>query len=358
MKKIDQKMIDIIEFDPLTATKEEWLRFHEFRKKRSLENNPDDPVSDNESVENSLKANVQNPETEVKTFSIIDKRENKQIGDAAYVTIRETSPSYEGTKHLAQFDIRLLRKYQNNGIGRRFLRNLYEFAKKDKKKLLVASTDNANGKAFLKRIGAQMALSGVDNRLNLEEVDWKMVEEWERDGQNRNSDVKMECYQRIPDAILDDYCKIYTEVTNQQPLGDLDIEAGAIIFTPESYRNLEKMFADLNRKWITFVTIEPTGKISGLTEIRYSPSRETFISQLLTGVQLECRGRGLGKWLKAKMLLKIRNEFPKVKIVTTGNATSNAPMLSINNRLGFKAYKETESAQITIEQLAKYLEIN
>jgi GNAT superfamily N-acetyltransferase len=355
-KKINPNEIEIMEFNPLLATKDEWLRFHEFRRKRSLEVNPNDPISDNESAENSLKANIQNPETEVKMFSIIDTTINKQIGDAGYAIIRETSPSYEGTKHLVQFDIHLLKKYQGMGIGRRMLKNLYEFTISKNKSILVTSSDNDNGKAFLKRIGAQMALSGVDNRLNLEEVDWKMVEKWEKDGRKRNPDVKIDFYKTIPDAIIEEYCNIYTEVTNQQPLGELDV--GAIIFTPESYRNLEKMFADLNRTWITLVTTEPTGKISGLTEIRYNPNREIFVSQLMTGVKQEYRGRGLGKWLKAKMMLKIRDEFPQVKIITTGNANSNAPMLSINDRLGFKVYKETESAQITIEKLAQYLEIN
>ena len=42
-------------------------------------------------------------------------------------------------------------------------------------------------------------------------------------------------------------------------------------------------------------------------------------------------------------------------MVTTGNATTNAPMLSINNQLGFKKHKETVSAQIPIKQLKNYL---
>ena len=116
------------------------------------------------------------------------------------------------------------------------------------------------------------------------------------------------------------------------------------------------MFEDLGRSWITFITMEPSGEISGLTEMRHNPNRKTMISQLLTGVQENHRGRGLGKWLKASMLLKIRETFPEVKTITTGNATSNAPMLSINNRLGFKLYKETVGAQITLEQLGKYLQ--
>ncbi len=76
----------------------------------------------------------------------------------------------------------------------------------------------------------------------------------------------------------------------------------------------------------------------------------------MTGVRLPYRGRGLGKWLKATMLLKVREEFPQVRVVVTGNATSNAPMLSINERLGFRPYREGLLAQITLKALTTYLE--
>ncbi|MBA7549189.1 hypothetical protein ES705_41665 [subsurface metagenome] len=55
------------------------------------------------------------------------------------------------------------------------------------------------------------------------------------------------------------------------------------------------------------------------------------------------------------MLLKMREEFPQVNVVTTGNATTNAPMLSINDRLGFEVHKEGISAQMSLEKLGEYL---
>ena len=61
------------------------------------------------------------------------------------------------------------------------------------------------------------------------------------------------------------------------------------------------------------------------------------------------------KWLKAAMLLHIRNTFPKVTIVTTDNATSNAPMLSINERLGFAVHKESVTTQISTKDLGLYV---
>ncbi len=57
---------------------------------------------------------------------------------------------------------------------------------------------------------------------------------------------------------------------------------------------------------------------------------------MLTGVKDHHRGRGLGKWLKSEMMFFIKEKYPKATVLCTGNADSNAPMLSINNRMGFK----------------------
>lgn len=54
------------------------------------------------------------------------------------------------------------------------------------------------------------------------------------------------------------------------------------------------------------------------------------------------------------MLLKIRNDFPQVKIVTTGNASSNEPMIAINKQLGFKEYRKFIVGQIEVETLRDF----
>lgn len=90
--------------------------------------------------------------------------------------------------------------------------------------------------------------------------------------------------------------------------------------------------------------------------------------QFLTRLKLGCfpgiprRGsprrdwrRSLGKWLKAAMLLRIREELPQVRVVATGNATSNAAMLSINVRLGFKPHREGIGVQMSLDELEAYL---
>jgi len=352
-EQIDLDNIQIKEFDPQNFSRDEWKLFHAFRKIRHEETDPDDPLADDESVEKSLHMISKHPEADVTLFVIVDNKNNNIIGRMMHLIFRDTSASYNENKHLMQFDFVLLANYRSKGIGTMAMKKIYDYALKKDKSVLISSTDEDDEKAFLKSLGAQTALSGVENRLKVEKIDWNMVKQWNKEGHKRSPESRIELYYTISQEIIEEYCKIYTETLNQQPMGDLDI--GKIIYTPEMIRYNEKNNAELGRKHLTYLIIESNGDISGLTEMIYRPEKETMIEQLLTGVKKEYRGRGLGKWLKAAMLLKMREEFPQVKIITTGNATTNAPMLSINDRLGFKVHKEGVSAQLSREKLGEYL---
>lgn len=215
-KKNNPPPITVEKFDPLNGSDIEWERFHEYRKKKHSEVNPGDPVSSDEFTKNSMQQNVQNPEFGVHLLSVIDNKTNKQIGDVMQGLILEASPSYEGTKHLIQFDIYLLSPYRRKGIGTRLLKQVYDFTIEQNKTLLVTGSSEEDGKAFLKTIGAQVALSGVDSRLQLSDVDWEMIDSWAKAGPIRSSSSSLEIVQKIPDELLEEFCKVYTEVTKDR----------------------------------------------------------------------------------------------------------------------------------------------
>jgi hypothetical protein len=52
------------------------------------------------------------------------------------------------------------------------------------------------------------------------------------------------------------------------------------------------------------------------------------------------------------MLAHVRELYPDLRWVITGNAASNAPMLAINKRLGFKEYRAGAEYQISRGRLA------
>src|SRR5438093_2105 len=99
------------------------------------------------------------------------------------------------------------------------------------------------------------------------------------------------------------------------------------------------------------ITWEPDGSISGMTDITWAAYRRTLIEQQFTGVRPDARGRGLGKWIKAAMVLHVRDLYPDAEWIVTGNAGTNAPMLKINRTMGFKPYRTHVDYQVARDLL-------
>ena len=89
--------------------------------------------------------------------------------------------------------------------------------------------------------------------------------------------------------------------------------------------------------WVTVAVHEQTGAVAGLTELELGPPPRAF--QEDTAVVPAHRGSGLGLWIKADMLCRLRAERPDVTEVITGNAASNEHMLRINTQLGFRPHR-------------------
>lgn len=75
--------------------------------------------------------------------------------------------------------------------------------------------------------------------------------------------------------------------------------------------------------------------------------------QQLTGVAPAWRGQGLAKAVKASMLRMVHARHPEVTTTITWNANVNAPMLSINQRLGFGVYRQENAFQLALEALGR-----
>jgi hypothetical protein len=81
---------------------------------------------------------------------------------------------------------------------------------------------------------------------------------------------------------------------------------------------------------------DPSGVCVGGTQVTFEPWDPSTVLQQNTGIDPRRRSLGLAKWAKATMLARIRSEQPHARRVRTENAFSNAPMLAVNDALGFK----------------------
>lgn len=340
-------------FDPAQVSDAEWEPIIDVHQGLIKENNPHDPVPPRESSRKGLTQLANHPIMDVRMNFLYHKADNRIAGFLLLGYQKPESPEYESSKHVAFSDGYVVPEFRRQGLGTMILEMACEQCAEHGVTLLQVGADTPHGNAFCEHFDFQVAGRARENRLTLADVDWAMVETWNSDGVDKSPDTEIITFDGLYDDDLEAYADIYTEVFNQMPQDDM--EAANQTYTPERMRQMAEMHVERGRIWMTKITREPNGDISGLTEIIYDPDRPNRISQILTGVREEHRGRGLGKWLKANMLLQIREQYPDVEYVSTGNADSNAPMLSINDRLGFKVHKDHTMYKAQISDLQSRL---
>ena len=342
--------ISINEFDIYNSSRSDWDKFHDFRWQYHQENNPDSSYIKDSEFEKIIQAEQNSQETFTKSYYI--KHDTKVIGLLLLIMIRDSSPSYKGNEHNLIVRFELAKNYRRNGIGSEVLGFISKVAGTYNKTNLTTNTSEEDGKQFLNAIHAKTVLSMRENRLYLNDVDWNMISTWIQEGKEFNPDTELMIVNKIPEKFLENYCKTLNFAGNQAPRDDLSMSDR--IITSEEYRKqtIENEKAGIVSE-IGF-TLEKNGMVSGLTEVVKFGSGESTLRQNMTAVLSDYRGKKLGKWLKAAQLQHLKEKYPNLKYLSTGNAESNAAMLAINEKLGFKKHSDTIFCQITLDELKKY----
>ena len=325
-----------------------WKRYHAYRRVRQQESRPDDPVRPDDVEERWLKR--ESPFEIQHHYEIVE--DGVLVSWLWGSTSKPGTPEYESNKHLFWADLFVRPDARRRGLGSSWLPLLVELMDAHGCTVLGLGTEDAPGHAFLRWLGAEAKLSGAENRLKLADVDWKMVDRWVAEGPKRSPQTKLESYDGpLPESMLDDFAPQLSSMLNTMPFEGLD--HGEIIVTPDTIRDFYARMAIVAEVLHTIITREPDGVISAITDITWAPHRATIIHQQFTGVRPDARGRGLGKWIKAAMLAHLHELYPQAQWMATDNAGSNAPMLAINKKLGFKEYRAGTEYQIGRDGLAE-----
>jgi len=346
-------MGEIKQFLPLEASAQEWGKFHEYRHLRHAEERPDDPITPDDIVEKRMKR--ENPFYDSRYFGHWESGEIVSLLETT--AVRPAAPDYANNKHIFWANAAVLAPHRRVGIGKGWVETVLGLASQFDASTISSWTEEDDGHAFLKWLGATEKLVESENRLDFTKIDWGMVEKWISDGPAQSPGTKLEFFESsLPDEVLEQYSPVYTRILNTIPKDEATF--GDDIVTPETFKFYRSRREDLGHHHHTYITREPDGAISGMTEMMFQPEKPHYVYQDLTGVIPEYRGRGLGKWLKAAMLDYVRQTLPDTHWVITGNANSNGPMLAINHALGFKAYRGQSNYEIDVKTLeSSFVEI-
>ncbi|HVF11618.1 MAG TPA: hypothetical protein VNA87_00885 [Actinomycetota bacterium] len=341
---------EIVAFTPADASREQWRLLHDFRRNWHTETRPDDPFDPDDVFEKSLLH--KDPFSETVRWLSLAKGE--PVGYLRISRHTPASPEYESNKHLVRASGEILPVFRRQGLGTTFAKMLHDLMEDWNTHVSTAWTDEEDGHSFLKALGAGAKYTEADNRLDLADVDWELMQSWVDDAATRSPGTKVLIFEnRFPGELLEEYLPVYTEIHNDMPLEDLD--KGAQIYDASRWSEINDWFTQVGAAHHTCIARDPDGQISALTDVVYQPATPRFIQQWATGVPKHHRGRGLGKAVKATMLLRLKELYPDARFILTGNANSNDPMLSINHAMGFRKHRDWVGYQFSSETLGQWL---
>lgn len=344
-------MCYIEEFNPNEASSTVWDAYHELRELYYKELFPTDLLPPREYVEQEMCTSSQE-KTFQRLLLFADEDRTKLVGSTELKYSTDDDPAFNQNKHKAEALIVVHKEYRNQGKGKLLLDQVLEEVRKIGRTVLEVWSSHPAGIAVCEHYGGQVVIHASQNRLQLNEINGELVNHWVTEGQQKNVSTSLVVCDEVPEDDLGSFCDAMNAAAQTAPTGGL----GSVrLVTPERRRKRERQDRKEGKERITLFAQEPDGRVSGITEMIFIPQLSDRINQGWTGVRAEDRGRGLGKWLKAQMLVLVQERYPSVSFVITGNADSNDSMLSINRRLGFKTYSSGIGFMFNVNELANQL---
>ncbi len=260
-------------------------------------------------------------------------------------------------EHVLNFSIEVLAQYRRQGLGRQMLRRITDQARRFNRRLMIAEANSKvpAGAAFLSGMGARKGPELQMNQLQVDELDRGLIRQWLEQSGHLSGEFRLGWWSdRYPEERIQELADLLQITYNDQPRDGLEVEDEAV--TPDLVRQSEEATLVGGReRWVLYVVDRERDRMAGLTEVHWDIARPAILSQDFTGILPEYRGKGLGHWLKAEMMNKVLRERPQVKVIRTGNANTNVPMMKINAALGFKPYMAWTVWQVETQAVAEYL---
>ncbi len=328
--------METVAIDPQNLDDRTAAAWHDLHQVLERESQPgDDPIGLEQLL---LEARTPRPEQAFSRWLVVDAA-GIAIG-WAQLEVRDTVDN----RHLASFDIGVRPEHRRRGIGSQLLRRCAEGARDSGRTKLNGWASAASpGDCFLAASGGAFVFLARLSRCPVAGLDRDQLLEW---SERRAGYTILTWDAPTPEDHVEAYARVL-DVMNTAPLQDLDREAE--VFTAELLRGRERVMLDRKgEKWVSVARHDQSGRIVGLSELFFDGFRSGRVGQGNTGVEPAHRGQGLGRALKAVNALRLLEERPGAEFIETFNQDGNAPMLAINDAMGFRPHIRHRLYQVPV----------
>jgi GNAT superfamily N-acetyltransferase len=245
-------------------------------------------------------------------------------------------------RHTAGLDIRIHPDHRRRGIGSAMAAEIERRALDDGRTVLnclievpthmVGTEPSA---AFARSLGFEATQYGNRRSLSLPTESGRLSELRHEVARASSGYRALTFVGPWPAEFVEDQCEMERRMSTDQPQGDVTAEEQ--VWDAVRIAEMDALLAVQGLTKLSAVAqhIE-TGRLVAFTQIVISEARPTEAWQWATLVLKEHRGHRLGLAVKLANLDQLAAVLPSARRVITGNAQSNAPMIAVNDMLGFE----------------------
>jgi GNAT superfamily N-acetyltransferase len=279
------------------------------------------------------------------TWSMASRRarESSTTMDRRYVAALDAAGRVVGSAELtmplrdnptlALGDLAVAPDHRRRGTGTALVEHLVDVARCAGRTSLVLETSFRDGDAdpgerFLRRRGFEVAQE--DLRRDLDVTAWAGDTPLATPGyvvETSTDDTR--------DEWLEDRAHLQRRMSTDAPSGDLVLEEEH--WDVDRLRDHRDVTRRSGRRAVESVARHvASGRLVAFSQLQVPAESPTMAYQQDTLVLREHRGHGLGLALKAATMQALVTACPEVRTVRTWNATTNGPMIAVNEALGYR----------------------
>ncbi|WP_051246550.1 GNAT family N-acetyltransferase [Nocardioides halotolerans] len=188
--------------------------------------------------------------------------------------------------------------------------------------------------AWATRQGFELALVDVQRRLSLP-VPAADLDALAAEAASHHDGYALRSFSGpVPDDLVEGWAALTATLSTEAPMGDIAREQEAA--DVGAVRAEEALLATQGRVRVGTVALSPDGEAVAYSDLVLTIHESERAYQWGTLVLPAHRGHRLGLAVKVANLRRLQETEPQISTVVTFNADVNAPMVSVNDRLGFR----------------------
>jgi RimJ/RimL family protein N-acetyltransferase len=193
--------------------------------------------------------------------------------------------------------------------------------------------------AWARRQGFELGLTDVQRRLPLPVPD-ELLDALAAEASAHHEGYELRSFTGpIPEALAEGWVALDASLMTEAPMGDIEREAETADVA--RLRAEEAMIAKQGRVKVNAVALAPADdsgerELVAYTDIAVTEHESERAYQWGTLVRTGHRGHRLGLAVKVANVRLLQETHPQITTVVTYNADVNAPMVAVNERLGFR----------------------